>query len=859
MQIYDIKVNHLAEPLGFMMADTPVLSYKVKGTRGVRQKSVRLRAADNADMHNPIYDSGHLVETWPVYPLTHQLVPRTRYYVQVEVITDAGEYGTAQTFFETGKMNETWRGEWITSVQAADNTVPVLGRAFAVNKPLRRARLYVGCAGLYQMTLNGGKVGNEHLTPYCNDYSSWMQVITHDVTDQVMPGENLLEATLAGGWYEGRFALADRRQIYGDTLALIAELHIDYADGSSELICTGEDWYSRKSVYQCAELYDGAVLDFRRDTCTHFGTKVVAMDKRLLTDRLSLPVVEKMTLPVQSSFTTPKGEAVLDFGQNMVGSLRVDTSSFHGKDFTLRFFEVLDEDGNVYLDNLRSAKQAFVYKTDGEVRLVQPQFTYYGFRYVWVNGLDADVDTSAFTGVVLYSDMAQTGSITTSDQLVNRLFLNALWGQRGNFVDVPTDCPQRDERLGWTGDAQVFCGTASYNMDTAAFFTKYMYDMWQEQKKAGGAVPHFVPSFADKGEANPTVSQGSAAWGDAATIIPWVNYLHCGDKELLARQYPSMKAWVEYIRSQDTESQGLWLSGFHFGDWLALDNPDKNSSFGATPSEMVASAYYLYSTQLTAKAAAVLGKAEDAKVYKELAERIRKAIQREFVTPSGRIASDTQTANVISLFMGFAIDSKRAATDLDKKLRTNSGHLRTGFVGTAYLCRVLSDNGLNHSAYSLLMNRDYPGWLYEVERGATTIWERWNSIKQDGSLGDASMNSYNHYAYGAVVEWLYRNVAGLQPDEAGPGFKHVRLAPQPDPQLEWVKAAYDSPCGLYRSEWRIMGDELHFEFEIPFGGEASLYLPCAPKEIMMNGLQVRYEDGMPLFMGEHQVVYTCIV
>jgi alpha-L-rhamnosidase len=534
-------------------------------------------------------------------------------------------------------------------------------------------------------------------------------------------------------------------------------------------------------------------------------------------------------------------------GQNMVGWLRIDTSDFADSDFTLKFFEVLDPDGNFYNANLRAAKQELVYRSDGNARVWEPEFTFYGFRYVLVEGLEK-VEADWFTGCVAYSDMEQTGEIKTSKELVNRLFLNALWSQKGNFVDVPTDCPQRDERLGWTGDAQIFCGAANFNMDVTAFFAKYMYDVYQEQQKSGCVVPFFVPSFGNNGDFS------SAVWGDAATIIPWTCYLHSGDTYVLERQYPGMKAWVEYIRKQDRGSR-LWNTGFHLGDWLALDNIKTEMRTGLTPTDMVASAYYLYSVTLLAKAAKVLRKHEEQQEYEHLADEIKQAMQNEYVTPTGRIASDTQTANVIALYMGFAIDQSRAAAMLHEKLMNNDGHLNTGFVGTAYLCRVLSDHGYNDTAYRLFLNRDYPGWLYAVERGATTIWERWNSILPDGSLGDAEMNSFNHYSYGAIMEWVYRNVGGLQPMDDGAGFRRVRLAPQPNNRLEWISVTYDSACGTYRSEWRIEKEQLRFIFEIPFGATALLTLPDAPVSITLNGQARAYSDGMKLRCGRYEISY----
>jgi len=828
MGIKTIKINHLKNPLGFMMKEDPVVSFKRTNTELVRIK---------VPGH---YDSGEITEINPVYPLPITLLPRTRYEVWVN---------DSKAWFETGKMSEEWIGEWITT---DCSRVPILGKKIIIEKEITKARLYVGCCGLYRFEINGKKVGKEYLTPYFNSYVDWQQVITHDVTKYLKIGKNILESTLAEGIYKGRFGFDEQTDIYGNTLALIAELHVEYSDGSKEVISTDDSWYGRCSNYETAEIYNGVVVHFNKKSNQKVPVRSLDLDKSKLVDRMSPPVIVKETLQNSQAIITPKGELVIDVGQNMVGWLKINTTLFADKNFKIRFFEVLDPEGNVYTANLRSAKAELVYKTDGLAREFEPEFTFYGFRYAHIDieGLD-EIPLEAFTPCVVYSDMEMTGYIETSNPMVNRLFLNALWGQKGNFVDVPTDCPQRDERLGWTGDAQVFAGTAYFNMDCAGFFAKYMEDMWHEQQAREGGVPHFIPSLRKE----KSKSGSSAAWGDAATIIPWTTYMHTGDKYLLARQYPNMKAWVEYIRRQERGNY-LWDTGFHFADWLALDSARPEKPVGTTPSYMVASAYYLYSTELTAKAADELGYVEDAKNYREHAQKIRKAIQDEFITPNGRIGSDTQTANVIALFMEFATDKEKAAAMLNEKIINNDGYLNTGFVGTAYINRVLSDYGFNDTAYKLLLNRDYPGWLYTVERGATTIWERWNSIKPDGSLGDVSMNSFNHYAYGAVMEWMYRNAAGLQPLTAG--FKKIRLAPQPNPRLEWLKVSYESPFGIYRSEWKISKEGIAFIFEIPIGCEAELVLPDAPDDLVENGkiltagtYQFNYQPTKTYFIEYH--------
>ena len=437
---------------------------------------------------------------------------------------------------------------------------------------------------------------------------------------------------------------------------------------------------------------------------------------------------------------------------------------------------------------------------------------------------------------------SRSGTSRPLNPLINRLFTNVVWGQKGNFLDVPTDCPQRDERMGWTGDAQMFAGTACFNMDVAAFFAKYTYDILREQETRGGMVPFVVPAVNMRGG-------GSSAWGDAATIVPWTTYLHFGDKAILEQQLESMQGWVDYIHGVDEASGGhrLWTVGFHFGDWLSLDGEDPLSPMGGTPVDFISSAYYCYSARLVAKAAAALGKQEIAQAYNKLADEVRGAIQAEYFTPCGRLAIDTQTAMVVALYMDLvpAEHMQRVEETLRAKLLKNRYHLKTGFVGTPYLCRVLSANGSNDIAYRLLLNEDYPSWLYAVKLGATTIWERWNSLLPDGRISDLTMNSFNHYAYGSIIEWVYRNAAGLNPVEDQPGFRRARLAPQPDGRLEWLRVGLDFAAGRYESEWKINADgSLDFHFRVPFNAGAELRLPdAALAEIRLNGAPLS-ESGL---------------
>ena len=842
MRIKNLKTNRITNPLGFDLG-RPRLSFVTYDTTAKKQTAAQIQVALDEELTNTVFDSGKSAEIDSLaYELPIPLKPCTRYYWRVTVWADNGEEGTSDiVWFETAKLPEPWDAKWITPDFDKD-IHPVLSREFALSKEVVSARAYVCGLGLYEMEINGEKAGDEYLAPNFNAYDKWLQYQTYDITGLVRMGQNAVEVSLGNGIYKGRFGFeGGETEIYDNQFALLCELVINHADGTTTIINSDESWKARKSPILFSGIYDGEIYDANAKDATSYDVKVKDLGYDRLKARLSLPVVVKEELKPIEVIKTPAGETVLDMGQNMVGWIKFKTNAPKGTEIVLQYAELLQE-GNFYQDNLRTAKAEFRYISNGEESVVRPHFTYYGFRYVKVSGWNGDVDKEDFTGCVLYSDMDITGNIETSNPLVNRLFQNALWGQKGNFLDVPTDCPQRDERMGWTGDAQVFSGTAAFNMDTYAFFSKYGYDLAQEQSGLDGMVPMVVPMATIKGG-------GSSAWGEAATVIPWNVYLHYGDKAILEQQFDSMKGWVDFIKRADdaSGSKRLWTTGFHFGDWLALDGEDPKSPMGGTETAFISSAYYCYSSMLVAKAAKVLGKEEMAQEYEKLSNEVRAAIRAEYFTSTGRLALNNQTALVVALFMDLVPDEhrNRMANDLRERLKKDKNHLKTGFVGTPYLCRVLSENKANDLAYTLLLNKDYPSWLYAVTMGATTIWERWNSVLPDGKISGTDMNSLNHYAYGSIVEWMYRNVAGINPVEDQPGFRHVRLAPQPDYRLKYAKASLDSAAGLYESQWELTEEgELKFKFVIPFNAAATVELPDAKLEnVSINGRPLKNTEN----------------
>ena len=823
--IRDLSANRIINPLGFALGDTPRLNWIVEAEGDAQGMRTRVEIALDEQFTDPLFDSGlqEAINGIAYTPDLPPLLPRTRYYWRVQVRLASGHAAVSKTaWFETGKLTEPWDAQWI-SPDFPEDWHPVLFTDFTVDTPIATARVYTCGLGLYEAEINGQKIGNDYLSPGLCAYDKWIPYQTYDVSALVKKGSNSIAVSLGNGWYKGRYGLDREKQFqYGEAFALLLELVITLADGSVRRVVTNDRWQAKRGPVLSSSIFDGEHVDATLTDATVYPVKKADIDMNLLRPRINPPIKEMLTCTPVEIIHTPAGETVLDMGQNMVGFFSFYCNAPAGTEIKLQFGEVLQK-GNFYNDNLRTAKQEFVYRTGGTPRWVRQQFTFYGFRYVKLTQWTGEVRPENFKGMVLYSDMQRTGSIKTGNPLVNRLFENTLWGQRGNYLDVPTDCPQRDERMGWTGDAQVFFGTAAFNMDVSAFFSKYIYDLGREQAALDGWVPVVIPK-------HDVWQVGACAWGDAATIIPWSLYVRYGDPAMLREQYPIMKAWVDAIHTHDEQTGGtrLWKGTFHYGDWLSLDVEDPvGYRFGGTGRTYLATCYYYYSTCLLLKAARVLGKQEDISYYQPLADAIQASFLRAYVTPDGKLAETTQTAYVLALYVDILPEAFRpqAAHALRLKLKESGYHLRTGFIGTAYLCRVLSATGNNDIAYKLLLQDDFPSWLYEVKMGATTIWERWNSILPDGSISDTGMNSLNHYAYGSIVEWIYRDVCGIQPLEEAPGFRRFRLTPKPDVSLGSAAAVYRSPVGTIESEWTIENNTLRYRFVVPFTATATLILP----------------------------------
>jgi len=741
---------------------------------------------------------------------------------------------SAPAFWEMGILEpESWKALWITIESEKDikgsKPCQYFRKDFTAVKKVKSARVYVTSLGLYQLFLNGKKVSTDLFTPGWTSYKNRIQYQTYDVTSVIQP-KNSIGAIVGDGWYRGNIGWGNENGYYGHKIALLAQLQINYTDGTSELVCTDQSWKVSNGPIVFSDIYNGETYDARNempgwsnagfDDSQWGKVAVVEQSKKILIAPQGVPVKAIQEIKPVKLITTPKGEVVFDLGQNMVGWVRLKVQGKKGDQVTLKFAEVLDKAGNFYTENLRAAKatDVFILK-GGEQEVFEPHFTFHGFRFVKIEGLSTPASLDQITGIVIHSEMMPTGSFTCSDPMINQLQHNIQWGQKGNFLDVPTDCPQRDERLGWMGDAQVFSGTAAFNFNVAPFYTKWTKDIAADQLP-NGSVPDVIPDVLKGGG-------GKTAWADACIIVPWTTYLIYGDQRILEVQYPSMKAWVEYMKTRAGEDN-LWTGDWHYGDWLAFATTQSDYPGATTEKDLIATAYYSYSSGLLSKIAGIIGQKDDAKSYEQLSENIKKAFQKEFVTPAGRLVSHTQTAYCLALAFNLLPDDliPKAAEYLANDVR-KFGHLTTGFVGTPLLCKTLSAHGYDDLAFMLLNRKEYPSWLYPVTQGATTIWERWDGQKPDGSFQDVGMNSFNHYAYGAIGEWLYRYVAGMDIDPENPGYKHILLAPHPGGGLTNADAEFTSLYGKVKSAWKIDGNDFIYEITVPSNTTATVTLPSA--------------------------------
>jgi alpha-L-rhamnosidase len=843
-----LLTENLSNPVG-IDSPNPRFSWQlISETRNVSQSAYEIKVASGKAS---VWNSGKVQsdQSVQVSYAGSPLQSGKKYTWQVRIWDSKGKASawSLPATFQMGFMQASdWKAKWIEPGYTEDTNMratPMMRKQFSISKKIVSATAYITAHGLYEAQINGKRVGEAYFTPGWTSYKKRLQYQVYDVTTMIRPGPNAIGVMLGCGWYRGDIGYEKNSNFYGKDIALLCQIDIIYDDGTTENIVSDDSWKSSTGEILYSEIYNGEIVDARLEKSgwTNSGYNdadwsgvIVATHPMevLIATRNEMVKKQETFIPVKI-LKTPKGEQVIDFGQNLVGWVVMKVNGKAGDKITLSHAEVLDKAGNFYTENLRAAKAQDIYTLKGGTdEVFEPHFTWHGFRYLRIEGYPGEIKPENFTAVALYSDMKQTGSFSSSNPLINQLQHNIVWGQKGNFIDIPTDCPQRDERLGWTGDAQVFSRTAAYNMNVNSFFAKWMKDV--EADQIDGKVPFVLPNVLGPGAVN------SCGWADVATIVPWNMYLVYGDKQMLSQQYNSMKAYVESIRR--VAKDDLWNTGFHFGDWLFYGPDDDNDGRAAvTDKYLIAQCFYAHSTQNLINSARVLGFNEDATFYSQLLEKIKAAFEKEYMTPNGRLVSGTQTAYVLALNFDMLPENLRgqAAARLADNVKSYNTHLTTGFLGTPYLCHVLTRFGYNDLAYKLLLQDTYPSWLYPVKNGATTIWERWDGQKPDGTFQTPGMNSFNHYAYGAIGDWMYRVMAGIDTYEDGVGYKHSRIKPFIGGGFSSAAASLETYYGKLSSSWKVDGVMLSLTVEIPANTSATVYLPA-------NDAAVIFEGGKPL-------------
>lgn len=850
-QVARLFTENLTDPMGLDVSQ-PRFTWQLEGKcRNTVQTAYQLFVFEGEEL---IWDSGKIRSDSSVLVAYRgpSLESNTRYRWLVTVWDNHNDHPihSDEAFFHTGFLNQSdWKAKWITSGFAIDSLEkpdpfferpsPYFRKVFNTDKTVKSATLFATAHGLYEAYINGKRVGDLHFTPGWTSYPTRLQYQAYDVT-QLLGKTNAISVILANGWYRGNIGWGRTTNFYGNHVALLLQLVVTYTDGSIATIVSDGSWKVSTGKITYSEMFHGEHTDFNSepegwmlpsyDDEQWHDVKVADFSKSNLVATLSEGVREQEVFKPVRIFTTPKGEKVIDFGQNLTGWVRMKVKGKAGHQVKLYHAEVLDKDGNFFTENLRSAKaeDSYILKDDKEIT-VQPHFTFHGFRYVKVVNYPGGIKPENFEAVALYSDIDQTGSFSCSHPMINQLHSNIQWGQKGNFLDIPTDCNQRNERLGWTGDIQVFARTGLFNMRAHSFLTKWMDDVKAEQSP-DGEIPNWVPSHGGR--------KNMAAWADAVTIVPWELYRAYGDRSILARYYDAMKAYVESVRR--VTNNDLWDKAATFGDWLAYTPEKGEKKSPVTSKPLIAQAYYAHSVEILANAAAVLGKTEDAEAYQKVLEKAKAAFYEAFIDNAGNLTAQTQGAHVIALNFGMIPQAlEQQVADRLVELIREFGHLTTGFLASPPLCHVLAKYGYADVAFELLERTEYPSWLYPITKGATTFWERWNGIKPDGNFQThkPQSNSFNHYAHAAIGDFLYRKIAGIATDETttGVGYKKIHINPMPGGTLTSAKASLQTYYGAISSEWRLDGDKLVLAVEIPVNTTATVYLPAVSKTAVTEG------------------------
>jgi alpha-L-rhamnosidase len=785
-----------------------------------RQRAYEIELTLGSSVESFVVESDEQVLVpWP----GTRLQSRERMEVRVRVRDDSWSPWSDPGSVEAGLLHaEDWSARFISPATRGriGMPAPIVQGRIEIPDDVASARLYVTALGLHAITINGTRASGDVLAPGWTSYSNRLRYHVYDVTALLGKGTNVVEGLLGNGWYRGRLGSAGRRALYGDRLALLAQLEVTTVDGLVHTLATDETWTARDSGVLADDIYDGQSTDLRLtgDEVTRDPVEIIDRDLARLVAPDGPPVRVTETIPAQKVWAAPSGEILVDFGQNVVGWVRLKVRGLDvGQTITIRHAEVLEHD-ELGVRPLRTAQATDTFKLAGSGdEVLEPGLTFHGFRYAGISGC-GPLNVHDIEAVVVGSNLRRTGWFSCSSELVNQLHENIVWGMRGNFLDVPTDCPQRDERLGWTGDIEVFAPTATFLFDCAGFLVSWLKDLAADQC-SNGAVPYVIPDiFRDE---KPT----AAAWGDAATVVPWVIYQRTGDSEVLRRQFPSMKAWVDCITDLAGPDR-IWSGALQFGDWLDPTAPPDYPFAAKVDPHLVATAYLIRSAEIVSDAAGILGDAATEERYRALASEVRAAFEAEYLTANGRMVSDAPTAYSLALcwaLLPHELQRANAGARLADLIRVSGFRVSTGFVGTPLIADALTKAGYVDVAHRLLMQTGVPSWLYAVCMGATTVWERWDSMLPDGSINPGEMTSFNHYALGAVADWLYRSVAGLE--ASAPGYREIRVQPRLGGRLTSANAHHVTPYGEAAVSWSLDGGEFRLMVTVPVGATATVHLP----------------------------------
>ncbi|MCE5250460.1 glycoside hydrolase family 78 protein [bacterium] len=874
MKVMKLRCEYLENPLGIDVVK-PRLSWILESSqRGQIQKAYRIIVASSPDSLlkdiGDLWDTGKIVSDQSTQ-VEYGGVPlgsRMRCYWKVCAwdVKDVQTPFSEPALWTMGLLNENdWKGTWIgkknpdrqskTGDRPAGPPAPLFRTSFTVEKPVKQATVYATARGIFELSLNGARIGKDVFAPEFTDYAMHIQYRTYDVTAMVREGKNAVGAMLGDGWYSGYIAWRKDRGYFGLQNSLLVQLEIEYADGTTGIITTDDTWRCSDGPILDDDILNGENYDARKEIP---GWDTADFDdsswKPVITvEKPQAPLVAQPSQPVQVTETIKpvsmnepvKGIYVYDLGQNIAGWAQLRVKGAAGTKVTLRFAERLNPDGTIYTTNLRSAKatDTYILKGGGD-EVYEPRFTFHGFQYIEVTGYPGIPDMNAVTGCVVHSTTPPAGTFECSHPMINKLFRNAVWGQRGNFISIPTDCPQRDERMGWMGDAQIFCRTATFNMDVAAFFTKWLVDV-DDAQSPEGAFADTSPRLRD----NPNM-EAAPAWGDAGVIVPWTIYRVYGDTRIIGKHYDAMARWMDFLLKANPDLIRKNRVNNNYGDWLSI-NAD-------TPKDLLATAYWAYDAMLMSRMARAVGKDADAEKYLKLFNDIKSVFQQNYVSPDGHVKGETQTAYLLALYMDLLPEDIRpkSAQLLVDNISSRDWHLSTGFVGCSYLNPVLSMMGHNDVAYRLFLNDTFPSWGYSIKQGATTIWERWDGWTEEKGFQNPGMNSFNHYSFGSVGEWMYRFVAGIRLDPDVPGYKRFIIHPYPD-GLDFANATYASIQGTIASGWRRDGSTFSLTVTVPVNTGATIYVP-ADKDTDVTesgkpadkaeGLKfLRYEDNCAVY------------